>query len=477
MTTKTTKSNKWLPAKASIGFYCLALLSVVSLSIWSVYNTSRAFNQFAEHIEKLELELDKLHSKEASATAAATNIEDFRVLKLAELRRETAKVAQVCAEFQYEGIATVLLLIGFSAFLLYHNKRFVSESEAHVETTRKLALLVETSFDGIFSVDGQLLIQSWSPACQRIFGFSREEVVGSTLSLLWPPALGHELQVYRKALAEGVAISPYESRALTKSGKEISVSISASPVLADYDRVDGMTIVVRDVSFETTMRQQKEDLIAALAHDLKNPLIGSNLLLEIIREDFATMGAESVRDMTSRLSATNNRMIETINEMLDVYRLESGAIEIVSKPTDLSGLCHELEKEFSFAFERKKIAFKSEIAADLSVLSDPNLLRRIIYNLLDNALKYCTEGNTVIFSASLTEGGSTEIAVDDDGPGLDDNERRRVFQRLFRRPVSATGSEGSGLGLYAARLMSDLIKARIECQSKSNAGTRFKIIL
>ncbi len=102
---------------------------------------------YAEHIEKLELELDKLRSKEASATAAAANIEDFRVLKLAELRRETAKVAQVCAEFQYEGIATVLLLIGFSVFLLYHNKRFVSESEVHVETTRKLALLVETSFD------------------------------------------------------------------------------------------------------------------------------------------------------------------------------------------------------------------------------------------------------------------------------------------------------------------------------------------
>ncbi|NJL71646.1 MAG: PAS domain S-box protein [Candidatus Competibacteraceae bacterium] len=221
-----------------------------------------------------------------------------------------------------------------------------------------------------------------------MFGYSSEEAIGQSLNLITPDSLSHELTSYRTAAFKGQTIEPYETKRSSKTGKELIVSVSVSPIVTGFDAVDGITIVMRDVSAQRLLQQQKDDLIAALAHDLKNPLISSNVLLEIVRDDFDSLEPETIRDISGRVAVANNRMIETVNEMLDVYRLESGSIEVELKPVDITQICFDLQSELSLAFERKKIGFSLDVKDGLCAVTDGKVLRRILYNLLDNALKH-----------------------------------------------------------------------------------------
>jgi PAS domain S-box-containing protein len=401
--------------------------------------------------------------------------ESVKYAVLSKLRTETIRVRKVCTEFLCVTIVASGLLILLSVSLFRANRRYEKESARFFETSNKLALLVDTSFDAIFFCDKDLVIRSWNPACCRLFGYSAEEATGKSLELITPAQLMHELTLYRNTASRGLPIEPYETKRINKLGKEITVSVSVSPIFTSSDSLDGITIVMRDVSERCQLQQQKDDLVAALAHDLKNPLISSNLLLEIIREDLTALEPETIRDMTGRIASANTRMIETVNEMLDVYRLESGAINIDPKPVDVTRLCVELQAEMSPAFERKKINFTHEIDANLSAVTDPKVLRRILYNLLDNALKHCDEGVNVNFIVKQFE-DHLVLTVSDNGPGLSPSERIRAFQRIFRVP-GGNQNEGSGLGLYAARLLSDLIGAKLEYLSSKSASTIFKLEL
>ncbi|MBI5175143.1 MAG: PAS domain-containing sensor histidine kinase [Candidatus Melainabacteria bacterium] len=424
---------------------------------------------------ELKSAAESLREGEAGFEALSEKAESMKLSVLSRLREETERVRRVCTEFLCETIIASCLLILFSVFLVLANRRFLRESERLMETSKKLALLVDTSFDAIFFADKDLVIRSWSPACSRLFGYSSEEAIGQSLNLITPAFLSHELASYRAAAFKGQAIEPYETKRSSKSGKELIVSVSVSPVVTGYDAVDGITIVMRDVSAQRLLQQQKDDLIAALAHDLKNPLISSNVLLEIIRDDFNSLEPETIRDISGRVALANNRMIETVNEMLDVYRLESGSIEVELKPVDITQLCFDLQSELSLAFERKKIEFSLDVKDGLCAVTDGRVLRRILYNLLDNALKHCQEGAEVNFSAERA-GSNLVLTVSDDGPGLSAQERSRAFQRIFRAPVAGK-REGSGLGLYAARLMADLLNVSLDCQSSPGAGTRFRVEL
>ena len=204
----------------------------------------------------------------------------------------------------------------------------------------------------------------------------------------------------------------------------------------------------------------KTSLMISIAHDLKTPLASIKTSVSSLLDRSVTWSEDDKRAFLETIESQADQLDRTISEILDLNRLESGMVRPLLKPVAVRDLLEDAVERFG----RTDRTIHIEAPADVRVQVDESLVLQALLNLLDNASKYSRAGGAIVLTARET-GGSVEVAVEDEGPGIAPADQKRVFERFYRaRPRGAAG--GSGLGLALVKGFTELCQGTVRVESE-----------
>jgi signal transduction histidine kinase len=251
------------------------------------------------------------------------------------------------------------------------------------------------------------------------------------------------------------------------------VSVSAAPVRGAGGAVEGAIAVFTDVTELHELQAEREDLLRAVSHDLRNPLQIVLLQAERIAR-LVPPDAEKPRRSADVIAQAAKQMSVMIRDLVDAVRLDAGRLQMAPEPLDLRRWAPERLQLAAGVLDVSRVTF--DVGADVPpVLADPHRLERVLTNLVGNALKYSPAGSPVRVLAARRN-GMVEVKVVDRGVGIAPEDLPKMFQRFFRGRLTAK-SEGLGLGLYIVRRLVEAHGGRIRVESRPGEGSTFTFTL
>jgi PAS domain S-box-containing protein len=335
----------------------------------------------------------------------------------------------------------------------------------------RLAAVVESSDDAIISKTLDGIITTWNPGAERIFGYTAEEAIGKSITLLIPPELQHEEPSILARLRVGERIDHYETSRVRKDGKIIQVSLTSSPVRDAQGTIVGASKIARDITrqkeAEAALRaidQRKDEFLATLAHELRNPLAP-------IRQAALISSAPTATDEQKRWSQqVINRQVRhmssLLDDLLDISRISRGVPELRAQPTSLSAIVSSALETAQPLIDEKQHRLLIEMSDEpVEFAADPLRLSQVLSNLLTNAAKYTDPRGTIRLRAFADEQTVT-VSVADTGVGLAADALDAVFTMFSQIKMTQDRSEGGlGIGLALARALVQLHGGTIEARS------------
>lgn len=217
----------------------------------------------------------------------------------------------------------------------------------------------------------------------------------------------------------------------------------------------------------------KSDFISSVSHELRTPLTSvkgfSSLLVD---EKFGKL-PEQAKDRLGKIDKNVNKLMDIVNTLLDISRIESGKMEVKIAPYDIIKLIKDTSDFLTPQTKDKNIAFNFDLPDELNVYMDKNLIERVLINLVNNAIKFTPQGGKITLSCAADSAKAT-IIVEDTGCGMRKEDAEKVFQEFFRASnPSVAKIEGSGLGLSLVKRIIDTHKEKIWVESEPDKGTKF----
>jgi len=252
--------------------------------------------------------------------------------------------------------------------------------------------------------------------------------------------------------------------------------LSLWPVANDQGELTGAVLQIVDCSETVLLEQQRDDFVASVAHDIKNPLIGAERMFDVLCNQSFITSPEYQSSMLSVLREGNRNLLSLVQNLVDVYRFEMGAYPCNFEDIDLTKLIGSCIRQIANFAETHDVVVQSKVPDGLSMQADPIGLTRVLMNLLHNAVKFNKGGGTVEISAGRIE-DAIWLRVIDTGGGISDLDQQALFQRFARGAAGKRYTSGTGLGLYLSKQIVEGHHGTIECESKLGSGTAFMIML
>jgi two-component system phosphate regulon sensor histidine kinase PhoR len=222
----------------------------------------------------------------------------------------------------------------------------------------------------------------------------------------------------------------------------------------------------------------RREFLADVSHELKTPIFAAQGFIHTLLD--GAIDDENVRDKFLQKAAKSlDGLDELVQDLISISQLEKGVVKMDRRPFDIGALCQEVldELELKAASRRVTLHLNSTSTTNVFVLADPNRIRQVLINLVDNAIKYGRPSGNIW--VNIEEGkNKIQVTVADDGPGIADEHQKRVFERFYRIDKSRSrDSGGSGLGLAISKHILEAHRSSIELQSEINQGTIMKFKL
>jgi two-component system CheB/CheR fusion protein len=355
--------------------------------------------------------------------------------------------------------------------------RIEEEVGDFLDTRAWLAAIVDSSDDAIISkgLDGR--ITSWNPAAQRLFGYTADEMIGQLMLRIIPPDMqGEEAEILAKIRA-GEKIDHYETIRVRKDGTPIHVSITVSPVRNKLGIVTGASKIARDITEQREEQKRKDEFLAVLAHELRNPLAPILTAMAIFRN-------EAAQDVQKRsagriVERQVQKMVRLLDDLLDVSRIARGRVDLKKARVDVRALVTDAVETARPVIDSKGHSLRLVVPDEaLWIDADPARISQILGNLLTNAAKYTNPGGHIELEA-VPAGSEVVITVTDNGIGIGPETMPILFNRFAQAPGTIARSEGGlGIGLSLVREFVLQHGGSVEAQSEGEGhGSRFVVRL
>jgi len=342
--------------------------------------------------------------------------------------------------------------------------RDVSRERAAEEGLAQLAAIVESTDDAVIGKDVQGVVTSWNPGAERIHGHRADEMIGASILKIVPPELHGEEREILARIAAGERITHYETVWLAKSGARVNVSLTVSPIRDPGGRVIGASAIARDISQRIDADRRKDEFLAILAHELRNPLAPVRNALMLLRTPGAA--AEQRSKALGIAERQTQHMARLLDDLLDVARITSGHVPLRKQTFALQPvLLHAVDAIRSYA-EAKNQRIVVDLQADrLQMHGDPVRIQQVVANLLHNAVKYSDSGGNIALTCR-PGGGLATIAVRDDGIGFGPELHGKLFTLFTQADASAHRAAGGlGIGLALVREFVERHGGSVEARS------------
>jgi PAS domain S-box-containing protein len=331
------------------------------------------------------------------------------------------------------------------------------------EDRARAARVLDAVGDGVFLVDSRGMIELWNPAAEAITGLTEEEVVGRSVAVAVPGWV--EIAPRVPVVAEhDRAAARAETVPLEIGDRELWLSMSG------VGFVDGTVYAFRDLTQDRVLEELKAEFVSTVSHELRTPLAAIyGAAMTLRRRDFAV--EESQREkLLGVIAQESERLATIVNDILWASRLDAQSMQFSIQSCDAvplaQGVVDAADAHLPVGIELVLRA-PDELPR---VAGDPDKIRQVLVNLLDNGIKYSPDGGRVVVELSAGE-TSLRFAVHDEGLGVPPTEQRRIFEKFYRLDPNLTrGVGGTGLGLYICRELVHRMNGRLWVVSPRENG-------
>jgi len=334
----------------------------------------------------------------------------------------------------------------------------LATASARVESQRqRLATTIQSLGDGLVMCDNDDRVTSMNPrASELVPGLH----VGS-------PAHGHDspLPPLAAALAGEVTVA--------REG-DLTLAVTAARLAGPEG---GSVWTLRDITERARLEQAKSDFVATASHELRSPLTSIKGFIELLEATDAENLTDRQREFIAIALQSTDRLVELVNDLLDIARIESGQYEVHPRSVDLAETIEEVAALMAPRLQAKRQRLNVEIHDPRPpALADPARMRQVVTNLVTNAHLYTEEEGTITLGLEA-DAHETRITISDTGRGMSAEDARRIFDRFHRGSADERKSPGTGLGLAIVKSLVDLHGGSIDVISELGRGTTFTVRL
>ena len=360
----------------------------------------------------------------------------------------------------------------------------ISDRKHAEQAQTLLSAIVKSSDDAIVSktLDGRIL--TWNSAAERLFGYAESEAVGQSIMLIIPPDRQGEEREILARLRRGERIDHYETVRQAKDGRLIDISLTISPLCDRTGKIVGASKIARDITLQKQAQealrradQRKDEFLATLAHELRNPLAPISNSLHLLRLlDDASPVARRIHEI---MEQQVNHMVRLVDDLLDISRITSGKIELRKEPVELAAVIASAVETSRPLIEAAGLQLALSLPPQpITLEADPVRIGQVIANLLNNAAKYTPVGGQIWLTAHQFDREAV-VSIRDSGVGIPRDMLHRVFD-LFSQVTGTIGRSqgGLGIGLTLAKSLVEMHGGRIEAHSDGlGKGSNFVVTL
>jgi signal transduction histidine kinase/HAMP domain-containing protein/ActR/RegA family two-component response regulator len=285
-----------------------------------------------------------------------------------------------------------------------------------------------------------------------------------------------ELSVGDRVDTEASPLPPLDSAleqeiVVEHRGRTLAVSAAVLGTVSE-----GVVWTVHDMTERARLERAKSEFVATASHELRSPLTSIKGFAELLERAPENMSARQ-REFTGIIHKSTDRLVDLVNDLLDVARIEAGHVEINRRPIDVGEAVREVTELLGPRIAAKHQRLSLHVAPALPLaIADSSRVRQIVANLVTNAHQYTEEGGAIDVRVE-GDHASVRIAVRDSGVGMTEAEVAHVFERFFRGPRTNASSPGTGLGLSIVKSLVELHHGEIELESEPGSGSTFRVSL
>lgn len=386
------------------------------------------------------------------------------------------------------GVLSIIMTIFAAAFLYIW-----ANNKTHRIQQQRDAILNQTA-DGIITIDSKGSLLVVNPAASNIFGYNTNELVGQNVSMLMPEPdrSAHDGYLARSSLKESKVMNlTRELRGARKDGGVFPLELTVSPMILEDEKY--FVGVIRDV---TERHQQQQDLIAAkveaehakevaenanrakseflsrMSHELRTPLnailgFSQLLLVDSLTEDQA--------DSVNLINSSGKHLLNLINDVLDLARIESGKMTVSIEKVNVRDLINDIMPVIETQLDSLELTMTSTCYTEdeVWVKADYLKLKQVLLNILSNAVKYNRQQGHIGIEISMHNKRSIRISIIDSGYGISTELQAGLFEPFNRLGQDRTEIQGTGIGLVISRELVRLMQGDMGLSSKMGIGSTF----
>ena len=366
----------------------------------------------------------------------------------------------------------------------YHDNLETLVKERTDQLAREKELLSVTLSgmgDGVVAVDAKKRIMLFNKVAENLTGWKFGEVQSKPVDGIFRVVNEQTKKAIKipidKVLGSGkVEVWANGEVLVGRDGNKCPISATAAPIRKNDGTVVGVVMVFRDVSREREIDRMKEDIISLVSHELRTPITSIKAYTETLL-CAPNMPEQSRRRFLAVIDEESNRLTNLVEGLLELSRIESGAVKIVRKPVDIAAVVNQVSSALQPLADKKHIRLSTDIGRELPKLKgDEGKIRSVVTNLVSNAIKFTPEGGRV--SVCVQHGtGELIMRVSDTGMGIPEKELPKIFGRFYRVYRPDTQIQGTGLGLAIVKKIVMMHDGRIEVESEVGKGTTFTVFL
>ncbi|MBV5333541.1 response regulator, partial [bacterium] len=361
------------------------------------------------------------------------------------------------------------------------------------ERLRKLSQAVEFSPSMILITDRFGRVEYVNPAWEQTTGYHHEEVLGNKPSLLKSGV--HPQEFYRQLWSEITAGRIWRGELCNrrKSGELIWEWTSIAPVHDDAGNITHFVAVKEDTTAQKRvaeeLRQAKEaadaanraksTFLANMSHEIRTPMNAILGYAQLLLRDPALSAVQ--QQQLGTITSSGGHLLEVINDILEISRIESGLVTLSVAPFDLHSMLDDLKRMFSLRARSKNLSLHVELQGDVPrcILGDETKLRQVVINVLGNAIKFTASGGAIILRVRTAEEPDGMLRLhmefEDTGAGIAPKDIPHLFETFFQTHSGSQFAGGSGLGLPISREFAQLMGGDLTVTSRLGSGSTFRL--
>ena len=357
----------------------------------------------------------------------------------------------------------------------------------------KSDILLKSIGDGVIVIDLSGTIQLFNPPATTITDWPEDEATGINYEHVLPleDEEGNQLQgkddPFHVAITSKQPIKRKDVVTVNRSQQRLHLSLTVAPIFASADEVNGAVAVFSDITKEKQSARQRDEFISTASHEMRTPVAAIEGFLALALNPKVSTIDENAHKYVNKAYESTQHLGKLFKDLLSITKIEDGRLQSNPEPFDIGKLVRTAIDELRFKAEEKNLdlslknpggtlAGKNDVMPLYYVNADPERIREVFTNLVDNAIKFTPQGE--VWATVEGDERNVKIGVHDQGVGIPESETKHLFQKFYRVDNTKTREiGGTGLGLYLCRTIIEMYNGRIWVESEENKGSSFYFTL